>query len=115
MTSNSLLVGYGYEPYYVEGSEPEPMHHAMATTLDAALAHIKAIQQEARQAEPEGQASPARPRWPVIVLRSLKGWTGPKEVDGKKTEGSWRSHQVPMAEMASKPAHIGLLESWMKS
>ena len=112
---NSLLVGYGYEPYYVEGSEPEPMHHAMAATLDAALAHIKTIQQEARQAATAGKERPVRPRWPMIVLRSPKGWTGPKEVDGKKTEGSWRSHQVPMAEMASKPAHIGLLESWMKS
>ncbi len=111
----SLLIGYGYEPYYVEGSEPEPMHQAMAGALDAALTQIKAIQREARQAAAEGKGLPARPRWPVIVLRSPKGWTGPKEVDGKKTEGSWGSHQVPMAEMASKPAHIGLLESWMKS
>ncbi|MBS0184112.1 MAG: phosphoketolase family protein [Nitrospira sp.] len=112
---HSLLLGYGYEPYYVEGSEPQPMHQTMAGTLDAVLARIKAIQQEARQEAAEGKKTPVRPRWPVIVLRSPKGWTGPKEVDGKKTEGSWRSHQVPMAEMASKPAHIGLLESWMKS
>lgn len=110
---NSLLIGYGYEPYYVEGSEPEPMHHAMASMLDIALARIKAIQQEARQTSKAGTL--ARPRWPMIVLRSPKGWTGPQEVDGKTTEGSWRSHQVPMAEMASKPAHIALLESWMKS
>ena len=112
---HSLLIGYGYEPYYVEGSEPEPMHQAMAGTLDAVLAHIKSIQREARQKTAEGKELPARPRWPVIVLRSPKGWTGPKEVDGKKTEGYWRSHQVPMAEMASQPAHIELLESWMKS
>ena len=112
---HSLLVGNGYEPYYVEGSEPEPMHQAMAGTLDAVLGRIKTIQQEARQEVAGGKKAPARPRWPVIVLRSPKGWTGPKEVDGKKTEGYWRSHQVPMAEMASQPAHIGLLESWMKS
>jgi xylulose-5-phosphate/fructose-6-phosphate phosphoketolase len=112
---HSLLIGYGYEPYYVEGSEPEPMHQAMAGTLDAVLAHIKSIQQEARRKTAEGKELPARPRWPMIVLRSPKGWTGPKEVDGKKTEGYWRSHQVPMAEMASQPAHIELLESWMKS
>jgi xylulose-5-phosphate/fructose-6-phosphate phosphoketolase len=112
---NSLLVGYGYEPYYVEGAEPEPMHQAMAGAVDAATAKIKAIQQEARQAAADGKGAPVRPRWPMIVLRSPKGWTGPKEVDGKKAEGSWGSHQVPMAEMASKPAHIGLLESWMKS
>lgn len=109
---HSLLVGYGYEPYYVEGSEPESMHQTMAGTLDTALTHIKAIQEEARS---KGAESSARPRWPVIVLRSPKGWTGPKEIDGKKTEGYWGSHQVPMAEMASKPDHIRILEAWMKS
>jgi xylulose-5-phosphate/fructose-6-phosphate phosphoketolase len=106
----SLFVGYGYKPFFVEGSEPEAMHQRMATTLDAAVAEIKAIQGAAR-----ANGNTQRPRWPMIILRTPKGWTGPKEVDGKKTEGSWRSHQVPFAEMASKPKHLKLLESWMKS
>jgi xylulose-5-phosphate/fructose-6-phosphate phosphoketolase len=106
----SLFVGYGYKPYFVEGSEPEAMHQLMAATLDTAIEEIKAIQQEART-----HGFTKRPRWPMIILRSPKGWTGPKEVDGKKTEGFWRSHQVPFAEMASKPEHVKLLEDWMKS
>ncbi len=106
----SLFIGYGYKPYFVEGSEPETMHRLMATTLDACVADIQAIWHEART---EGQVE--RPRWPLIILRTPKGWTGPQEVDGKKTEGSWRAHQVPMAEMASKPGHIKILEAWMKS
>ncbi len=106
----SLVVGYGYRPYVVEGSEPEAMHQAMAETMDAVLGDIRAIQAKARST---GQAT--RPRWPMIILRSPKGWTGPKEVDGKKTEGSWRSHQVPLAEMAKRPDHVRLLEQWMKS
>jgi xylulose-5-phosphate/fructose-6-phosphate phosphoketolase len=106
----SLFVGYGYQPYFVEGEDPEPMHQAMAATLDAVMAEIKAIRERARA---HGVA--ARPRWPMIVLRSPKGWTGPKEVDGLKTEGFWRSHQVPLAEMATRPEHIKLLEEWMKS
>jgi xylulose-5-phosphate/fructose-6-phosphate phosphoketolase len=106
----SLMVGYGYKPYWVEGSDPETMHQLMAATMDTVIGEIKAIQQEART---KGYSD--RPQWPMIVLKSPKGWTGPKEVDGKKTEGSWRSHQVPLAEMASKPDHVQLLEDWMKS
>ena len=106
----SLFVGYGYEPHFVEGSDPRAMHRLMAETLDTVTTRIRSIQEEARAA-----ASPTRPRWPMIVLRTPKGWTGPKEVDGRKTEGSWRSHQVPLAELAAKPDHVGLLEEWMKS
>jgi len=106
----SLFVGYGYKPYFVEGSEPEAMHQLMAGTLDTIVAEIHTIQRDART-----KGYTKRPRWPMIILRTPKGWTGPKEVDGEKTEGYWRSHQVPMAEMASKPGHIKLLEQWMKS
>lgn len=106
----SLFIGYGYKPYFVEGAEPEAMHQLMAATLDTVVSEIKAIQHEARSI---GVA--ARPRWPMIILRTPKGWTGPKEVDGQKAEDYWRSHQVPFAEMATKPAHIKLLEQWMKS
>jgi len=106
----SLFVGYGYHPYVVEGSDPAPMHQQMAATLETVVAEIRAIQMDART---KGQGT--RPRWPMIILRTPKGWTGPKTVDGKKTEGSWRSHQVPLAEMATKPEHVGLLEEWMKS
>jgi xylulose-5-phosphate/fructose-6-phosphate phosphoketolase len=106
----SLFIGYGYKPYFVEGSDPEAMHPLMAETLEAALAEIKRIQRDARQ---EGRAD--RPRWPAIILRTPKGWTGPRQVDGEKTEGYWRSHQVPLADMASRPDHIRLLEEWMKS
>ncbi|MDQ6746466.1 MAG: phosphoketolase family protein [Actinomycetota bacterium] len=106
----SLLVGYGWKPYFVEGEEPEAMHQQMAATLDAALDEIATIQTEARSG---GEAR--RPRWPVIVLCSPKGWTGPREVDGHKTEGSWRSHQVPLAELAKRPEHLESLEAWMRS
>lgn len=106
----SLLVGYGYQPYFVEGEEPEAMHQRMAATLDTVIGEIRAIQGRARAAN-----SAERPRWPMIVLRSPKGWTGPKEVDGLRTEGFWRSHQVPFAELAEKPGHLKLLEQWMKS
>ena len=105
----SLFIGYGYKPYLVEGSEPEAMHQLMAKTLDTCIAEIKQIQQQARAKGYSG-----RPRWPMIILRTPKGWTGPKEVDGEKTEGYWRSHQVPMGDM-SKPGHIKILEGWMKS
>jgi len=105
----SLLSGYGYHPYFVEGHEPTVMHETMAATLDAICAEIKAIQDDARK---NGVA--LRPRWPMIVLRTPKGWTGPKEVDGEKVEGTWRSHQVPMAEMESAE-HLKVLEDWMKS
>lgn len=106
----SLFVGYGYKPYFVEGSDPETMHQLMAETLDCVIGEIKSIQREARV---HGYSH--RPQWPMIVLRSPKGWTGPKEVDGKKTEGYWRSHQVPLANMANQPDHVRLLEEWMKS
>ncbi|HKI36463.1 MAG TPA: phosphoketolase family protein [Gemmataceae bacterium] len=107
---DELLRGYGYAPRYVEGHDPEPMHQLMAATLDDIVAEIQRIQGDAR-----ANGFKSRPTWPMIVLRSPKGWTGPKEVDGKKTEGSWRSHQVPMGEMHSNPAHVKLLEQWMKS
>ena len=105
----NLLIGYGYKPYFVEGSEPEKMHRLMATTLETVIEEIHAIQKGARDS-----GSVERPRWPMIVLRTPKGWTGPTEVDGKKTEGFWRSHQVPFGDM-DKPEHIKLLEHWMKS
>jgi xylulose-5-phosphate/fructose-6-phosphate phosphoketolase len=105
----SLMVGYGFEPSFVEGDEPAAVHEQMATALDAVIARIQAIQKEARAAR-----APSRPRWPMIVLRTPKGWTGPKDVDGKKTEGYWRSHQVPFADTATKKAHLALLEQWMK-
>jgi len=105
-----LFLGYGYRPHIIEGSEPEAMHQAMAAVLDSVLQEIRTIQARARSA---GEAT--RPEWPMIILRTPKGWTGPKEVDGKKTEGSWRSHQVPLAEMATRPEHVRQLEQWLKS
>jgi xylulose-5-phosphate/fructose-6-phosphate phosphoketolase len=105
-----LFTGYGYKPYFVEGSEPEAMHQLMAETLDTVIAEIKKIQKEARNT---GKAK--RPRWPMIIFRSPKGWTGPKKVDGLKVEDFWRAHQVPVADMATKPSHIKILEKWMKS
>jgi xylulose-5-phosphate/fructose-6-phosphate phosphoketolase len=105
-----LLRGYGYNPLFVEGDDPATMHQLMAATLDTALAQIKAIQADAR-----ANGFKARPTWPMIVLKSPKGWTGPKTVDGKPSEGSWRSHQVPFSEMANNPGHVKLLEQWMKS
>ncbi|NET37664.1 MAG: phosphoketolase family protein [Cyanothece sp. SIO1E1] len=106
----SLFEGYGYKPYFVEGSDPEAMHQLMAATLDTVVTEIKAIQQEARRS---GVAK--RPMWPMIVLRSPKGWTGPASVDGKKTENFWRSHQVPLPGMHGNPEHMKLLEDWLKS
>jgi xylulose-5-phosphate/fructose-6-phosphate phosphoketolase len=105
----ALLRGYGYAPLFVEGEEPEAMHQAMAAALDEAFAGIAAIQKAARE-----DGATERPRWPMIVLRSPKGWTGPKTVDGLKTEGFWRSHQVPFGDMA-KPGHLRLLEDWLRS
>jgi xylulose-5-phosphate/fructose-6-phosphate phosphoketolase len=105
----SLIRGYGYEPHFVEGSEPRAMHQLMAGTLDAIADEIADIQAAARNG-----GDPVRPRWPMIVLASPKGWTGPREVDGLRTEGSWRSHQVPVAQFAEKPEHIALLEGWMR-
>ncbi|MUG94867.1 phosphoketolase [Scytonema sp. UIC 10036] len=106
----SLFVGYGYKPYFVEGSDPETMHQLMAATLDTVIREIKEIQEDART-----NGYKERSQWPMIVLRSPKGWTGPKEVDGDKVEDYWRSHQVPFGELASKPEHIQLLEQWMRS
>src|SRR5690606_31974862 len=107
----SLFVGYGYEPFFVEGSEPEPMHRDMAETLDVVLDRIRSIQDRARSSDWSGE----RPRWPMIVLRSPKGWTGPKEVDGKKVEGFWRSHQVPVSNARDDAGHRKILEDWMRS
>jgi len=105
----ALLRGYAYAPLFVEGDEPEAMHQAMATALDEAFAGIAAIQKAVRE-----DGATLRPRWPMIVLRSPKGWTGPKTVDGMKSEGFWRSHQVPFSDM-SKPEHLQLLEDWLRS
>ena len=106
----ALFKGYGYKPYFVEGSDPTLMHQKMAATLEEAVTEIKAIQAEARST---GTAK--RPMWPMIVLRSPKGWTGPADVDGHKVEGFWRAHQVPMADVTTNPAHLRLLEDWMQS
>ncbi|MEH2036801.1 phosphoketolase family protein [Nostoc sp.] len=106
----SLFVGYGYKPYFVEGDDPADVHQQMAATLETAIAEIQSIQREARV-----HGFTERPQWPMIVMRTPKGWTGPKEVDGKKTEGSWRSHQVPFGNIAKQPDHLRLLEDWMKS
>jgi xylulose-5-phosphate/fructose-6-phosphate phosphoketolase len=106
-----LFRGYGYTPYFVEGDEPEKMHQLMATTLDRVISEIEQIQTDARNG---GIGRVNRPRWPMIVLRTPKGWTCPKEIDGKRTEGYWRAHQVPMGEMHENPAHVKILEQWMK-
>ena len=105
-----LMHGYGYEPHFVEGHHPELMHQLMASTLDLVLDEIAEIQKRARE---QGQTD--RPRWPMIVLRSLKGWTGPKEVDGLPVEGTWRAHQVPLDGLSKNPKHLEQLEQWMKS
>ena len=106
-----LLIGYGYSPSFVEGDDPAEMHQLMAATLDRVLDQIASIQRDAR----DGGDSAQRPSWPMIVLRTPKGWTGPKEVDGLPTEGTWRSHQVPVAELATNRTHLAQLESWLKS
>ncbi|MBZ5598846.1 MAG: phosphoketolase family protein [Acidobacteriia bacterium] len=105
-----FFIGYGWKPYFVEGHEPELMHQLMAATLDTIVGEIRSIQSEARSNGKTG-----RPAWPMIVLRSPKGWTGPKMVDGKPVEGTWRAHQVPVADLQSKPEHVKILEDWMKS
>ena len=107
---SQLLTGYGHTPYFVEGDDPSEMHQKMAATLDEVVDEIRAIQHDARSRKSTG-----RPVWPMIVLRSPKGWTGPKVVDGKPVENSWRSHQVPLAELQSKPEHLAQLEEWMRS
>jgi xylulose-5-phosphate/fructose-6-phosphate phosphoketolase len=105
-----LFHGYGHEPLFVEGDDPDTMHQLMAVAFDQALAQIRAIQQDART-----RGFTKRPRWPMIVLRTPKGWTGPKVVDGVQIEGTFRAHQVPLTELATKPAHLQMLEDWMKS
>ena len=106
---DALIRGYGYVPYVVEGDDPLEMHQRMAATLDSVVAEIRAIQRKARDG-----GFTQRPRWPMIILRTPKGWTGPEEVDGKQTEGSYRSHQVPMGDM-DRPGHVKRLEEWLKS
>ncbi len=105
-----VLTGHGYEVYFVEGDDPMPMHRAFAETLETCYAKIRAYQDEARK-----HGSPARPRWPAIVLRSPKGWTGPKVVDGLPIEGTFRAHQVPVNDVRKNPAHLKILEEWMRS
>ncbi len=105
----ALFVGYGYKPYFVEGADPALMHQKMAAALEEAIGEIRTHQQAARIAK-----TAARPRWPMIVLRTPKGWTGPKEIKGHKVEGSWRSHQVPFADVRSNPASLKLLSDWMR-
>jgi len=105
----SLFIGYGYKPYFVEGSEPKAMHQLMAHTLETVIAEIKEIKRKART-----KGLTQMPEWPMIVLRTPKGWTGPKEVDGHKVEGFWRAHQVPF-QVHKNPAHLNLLEEWMRN
>jgi xylulose-5-phosphate/fructose-6-phosphate phosphoketolase len=106
----ALFHGYGYTPYFVEGDDPLKMHQLMAATLDRVVTEIKRIQQDART-----NGFKERPRWPMIILRSPKGWTGPKVVDGKPVEGTFRAHQVPLEEFATKPENLKILEEWLKS
>jgi len=106
----SLLRGYGYHPYTVEGDDPKLVHQQLAATMDAVIAEIGAIQHRARV---EGDET--RPAWPCIVLRTPKGWTGPKVVDGLPVEGTWRAHQVPIAAARENPEHLAQLEAWMRS
>jgi len=106
----NLFTGYGWKPYFLEGSEPEQMHQLMAAVLDHIVEEIRGIQESARR-DPNGKL----PAWPMIVLRTPKGWTGPKVVDSKPVEGTWRAHQVPVADLAKKPEHLKILEDWMRS
>ena len=106
----SLFRGYGYAPYFLEGDDPIAMHQKMAAALDTILGEIRAIQRRSRE---EGHTD--RPRWPLLILRTPKGWTGPKMVDGKPVEGTWRAHQVPVTDVRENPGHLKILEDWMKS
>jgi xylulose-5-phosphate/fructose-6-phosphate phosphoketolase len=106
---DQLLRGYGYTPYFVEGHEPAAMHELMATTLESIIGELQSIKAAAR----DGTAT--RPRWPMIVFRTPKGWTCPAEIDGRRTEDYWRAHQVPMGEMHGNEEHVRILEQWMKS
>src|SRR5437867_3227145 len=105
-----LLRGNGYAPYFVEGDDPEPMHQLMAGTLDRVVADIRQIQSDART-----RGVTRRPRWPMIVLKTPKGWTGPKVVDGQQIEGTYRAHQVPLSDPRAHPEHLAILERWMRS
>jgi xylulose-5-phosphate/fructose-6-phosphate phosphoketolase len=105
----SLFAGYGYKPYFLEGEKPNEMHQRMAATLETVVREIHAVQEAARS-----RGESRRPVWPMIILRTPKGWTGPKVVDGKPVEGTWRAHQVPLLELASHPDHLKLLEEWMR-
>lgn len=106
----NLFKGYGWTPYFVEGSDPMTMHQEMAATMEQCVLKIRRIQEQARSS-----GNPLRPHWPMIVLRSPKGWTGPKEVDGHKVEGYWRAHQVPLGKVHENPAHLQQLEAWLRS
>jgi len=106
----TLFRGYGWEPHIVEGDVPELMHQKMAEIVEACVLRIRAIQEEARRT-----GKPDRPRWPMIILRSPKGWTGPKEVDGHKVENFWRAHQVPVLGVKANPEHLRIVEEWMRS
>jgi xylulose-5-phosphate/fructose-6-phosphate phosphoketolase len=108
----SLFNGYGYKPYLVEGDEPSAVHQLMAATLEHCILEIRAIQEHARKGN---AANAIRPRWPMIVMQTPKGWTCPKELDGKRLEGFWRAHQVPITDPVTNPAHLKLLEGWMRS
>jgi xylulose-5-phosphate/fructose-6-phosphate phosphoketolase len=107
---DSLFRGYGWVPHFVEGDDPEQMHQAMAATMDRCLEQIRSIQQAAR-----ASGTARREHWPMIVLRTPKGWTGPESVDGKRVEGFWRAHQVPLAKVRENEAHMGMLEQWLRS
>ena len=109
----SLFVGYGWNAYFVEGDDPAVMHQKMAGVVEQCVLDIRAIQEKARRGGVD--AVTERPRWPMIVLRSPKGWTDPKELDGHKLEGSWRSHQMPITDPKTNPAHLKLVEAWMRS
>ena len=109
----NLFLGYGWQPYVVEGDDPEVMHPKMAAVMEHCITEIRAIQEKARSA-PAGTPV-ERPRWPMIILRTPKGWTCPKEIDGHKLEGSWRAHQMPILDPVTNPAHLKLVEGWMRS
>ena len=112
----SLLVGYGWEPHFVAGDDPQVMHQQMAATLERVLDEIASIKERARALQAaQGADKITRPRWPMIVLQTPKGWTGPKVVDGLQVEGTWRAHQVPLAELATNPTHLRMLEEWLRS
>jgi xylulose-5-phosphate/fructose-6-phosphate phosphoketolase len=110
---DSLFRGYGWEPYVVEGDDPAVMHSKMAAVMEHCITEIRAIQQKARSAAPGTAVE--RPRWPIIILKTPKGWTCPKEIDGHKLEGSWRAHQMPILDPVTNPAHLKLVENWMRS